>query len=456
MIFNIQELQKASQGKLVQGNSSIRVKGISINSRSLKTGDAFIAIAGKNFDGHDFVFDAIKKKAAAVIIAKNLEGIPTHVPVIQVKDTIQALGQIARNYRDRFRIPVIAITGSAGKTTTKEMLAYTLAGRFKVLKNIGTENNHIGVPLTLLKLNSRYDMAVIELGTNRPGDIRWLTYIANPKVAIMTNIGESHLELLKSPLGVFREKFDLVRGMAKRGTVIFNGDDDYLNKIPSYQLSHKLIKFAIENKAEYQAGDIHMDHCSLHFAVNSKKGWKLRTLSRHNIYNALVAISCAKQFKMKESLIQKRLVQFRFPQGRQYVGKLGKGWLIDDTYNANPVSLRSALQTLSSLDIGGRKILVCGDMLELGTRSETLHRSVGRLVAVSNLNVLLTFGKMSEWIAKEAKKDNRALVVSHCRSVEQINKKLKNYCQTGDAILVKGSRGMRMERVVEFLKKNFN
>src|SRR3989338_2577782 len=355
MMFNVEELQKASQGKLIQGKSSARVKGVSINSRAIKKGEVFIAIPGPNFDGHDFVTDAIKKKAAVVIVTKNLKRIPGYIPVIQVKDTVKALGKIARAFRDRFSIPVIAITGSAGKTTTKEMLAYTLGNDFNVLKNIKTENNHIGVPLTLLKLKPKHEIAVIELGTNRPKDIRWLTYIVNPQVAILTNIGESHLELLKSPSGVFQEKFDLVSGMKEGGTVIFNADDVYLNKIPSYRFAHKIVKYAIKNKADYQAGAIENHNGFLRFSVNGKKGWRLRTLAQHNIYNALVAISCGKQFKMSELAIQKRLARFRFPAGRQNVGKVGGCWLIDDTYNANPVSLRSALQTLSSLNVRGRK-----------------------------------------------------------------------------------------------------
>jgi UDP-N-acetylmuramoyl-tripeptide--D-alanyl-D-alanine ligase len=455
-MFNIEELRNITQGKLRQGDLSRQVKGISTNSRTIKKGEAFLAIVGKNFDGHQFVADAIGKKAAALIVTKDLKNVPAHISTIQVKNTIQALGRIARAYRDRFPIPVVAITGSAGKTTTKEMIAHTLQGRFRVLKNIATENNHIGVPLTLFKLRPRHEIAVIEVGTNRPGDIRWLTAIANPNVALLTNIGESHLELLKTPAGVFKEKFDLVKGMQKKGVVIFNADDPYLRKIAARGFAHKTITFAINQPADYRAGSLKNRQGILTFEVNGKKGWKMRALARHNVYNALAAISCARYFKMDDAGIKRRLAGFRFPAGRQRVDRIGRCWLIDDSYNANPVSLRSALETLSSLNIDGRRILVCGDMLELGQQSKELHRSMGRLAAVSRLDVLLTFGTMSGWMAQEARKGNRDLIVSHCRSVEEINRKLKTYCRSGDAILIKGSRGMRMERVVEFLKQKLN
>lgn len=455
-MFNVQELQRITGGKLIQGKSSVKVKGVSINSRAIKKGELFIAIAGPNFDGHQFVADAVAKKAAAVIVAKAVKGVPADIPVIRVKDTVKALGRIARAYRDRFKIPVVAVTGSAGKTTTKEMVADILSVSFKVLKNIATENNHIGVPLTLFKLRPAHDIAVIEVGTNRPGDIKWLTYIANPQAAILTNIGESHLELLKSPQGVFREKLELVKGMRKGGTVIVNADDRYLNKIAAGRLGHKVIRYALRNKADYRAGSIESRNGRLHFAVNGKKGWVISSLANHNIYNALASISCARYFQMSDTAIQKRLARFRPAKGRQQISRMGRCWLIDDTYNANPISLRSALQTLISLNTKGRKILVCGDMLELGKQSEHLHRSIGRLVAGANLDLLLTFGKMSRFIAQEAQGGNAGLAVSHCPSIEKINEKLEKYCSPGDAILVKGSRGMKMERIVDFLRKNLN
>lgn len=454
-MFTLQEILKITNGTLQGATKSSGITGVCTDSRKLQAGDLFIAIKGESFDGHHFVNEVIRKSASAVIVS-NYYGISNNkkVPIIRVRDTVKALGQIARFHRDRFSIPVIAITGSTGKTTTKEMIAAVLETRYNVLKNIATENNHIGVPQTLLRLNARHDVAVVELGTNHFGEIRYLTEIAHPTMAILTNIGESHLEFFKTSRGVFREKFDLVKYMSRPGTVLFNVDDRHLSKITRRTARHRLIQFGIKNASTYRADRIRMkEDCGLTFRVNKKEIFKLKTITTHNAYNALAAIGCGHILGIGFQGASRALSRFNFPKGRQTFERIGSYWIIDDTYNANPVSFKSAMETLKSLNVPGRKILVCGDMFELGSQSEKLHRLAGEFVVDAKVNFVMTVGKKSKLISERFKKNGNRLYTRHFASLEPACHSLKDYLRKGDAILVKGSRGMHMEKMVEFLRK---
>ncbi len=467
MNISLQDVLKSTQGALLQGEIFDSVRGISINSKTVKPGDLFIAIKGQRFDGHDFVRQAIDRGAKAVVVSQSLQRLnrrrvnnATHaigrngyskIALIRVDDTTLALGHIARMYRNRFPIPVIAITGSAGKTTTKEMLAHVLQARYKVLKNEGTENNQIGVPLTLLKLRPDHEIVVIELGTNRPGDIRWLTCVANPTIAVMTNVGESHLELLKSLKDVFREKFELVKRMESHGQVIVNRDDEYLKEVPALASRHAVFTFGVQNPADYQASQIEVRRQQLKFQVNDQHSMILRSPVVKNVYNALATISCARLLRIDYETIRQRLQDFRPARQRQDLRKVNGFWVIDDTYNANPVSFRSAIETLNVFRTHGRKILVCGDMLELGKSSIPLHRSMGELAGCANLDMILTYGNFSQSLSRAAKMRNPRLSIFHYHQLGAVHRRLQNYLLPGDVILVKGSRGMHMERTVEFL-----
>ena len=454
MNLTIPEILQATQGKLLQGNPGVKLGRVSTDSRTLQSGDIFIAIKGDNFDGHDFIKE-VAPNAVLVIVAKEHIPIRKDTAVIYVKDTVKALGEIARFYRRKFKIPVIAITGSTGKTTTKEMLAKVLSAKFKVLSNVGTQNNHIGVPLTLFKLSKEHQVVVLEFGTNRFGDIRWLTHVAEPTVAVYTNIGESHLEFLKTPSGVLKEKLELAKNMPARSKIIINADNAYLAKLKERDLGKKIIRFGIQKKADYQASRCELvENRHMRFVVNGRYPMALRTPVAENIYNALAAISCGRLFRISYNDIKIALGQMDFPKGRQAVCKVGDYWFIDDTYNANPMSLRSAISTLSRLKTSGRKVLVCADMLELGAKSAPLHSAIGNFVAAANIDSVFTFGKFSRFISEAARAKNARLAVRHFTSLPQLHEQLKKYCRPGDAILVKGSRSMHMERTVDFLNKN--
>ena len=330
-MLTAKDIVKATGGRLIQGSGSEKFFGVSIDSRTVQRGNLFIAIKGDRFDGHDFIKQVARKKIAAMVISKENVNVPKKIPVIKVADTTKALGLLARYHRDRFEIPVIAITGSAGKTTTKEMSASVLAKRYRTLKNIATQNNHIGVPMTLLKLTKSHEAVVVELGTNHFGEIAWLTRVANPTIAVMTNIGESHLEFLKNLSGVFKEKLDIASTMNRRGTVIFNNDDPFLRRIPKCINRYRLVSFGMRRRSCYRVAGIRIENSSLRFRVNAMKGFELKTPAKHNVYNALAAICCGALLDVRPKHMRAALRNFRFPKGRQQVYSVGRLRIIDDS-----------------------------------------------------------------------------------------------------------------------------
>ena len=454
-MLTIAEIVQATRGRLIQGRLSANIHGVSINSRTVKKGDLFVAIIGERFDAHAFIAQAVKKGARAVVVSKKVVCGPS-VTVVRVDDTTRALGFMALHYRKKFPIPLVAVTGSAGKTTTKELIAAVLKKRYRVLKNIKTENNQFGVPLTLLKLRKSHNIAVLELGTNQFGDIRWLSRIARPTVCVFTNIGDSHLQGLKTRAGVFKEKFRMIQGLNRKDCVIYNKDDDYLSTIAQSKITPKKISYGLNDNSDFRAKSIRLRQNRLtEFSVDGKR-FQLKTPAKHNIYNALAAIVCGRLFKVNFSDIQKAVGQYAFGLNRQEIKKIGSLLIIDDTYNSNPVSFKSAIETLNSLELKGRKILVCADMLELGGRARSLHEDMGKLVAKSKVHLVLTMGPYARFLKDTIGRMHGRIQSYHCGSLEEIHRRLKNFCRPGDVLLVKGSRAMKMERTVAFLTKHFN
>ncbi|MBU4334479.1 MAG: UDP-N-acetylmuramoyl-tripeptide--D-alanyl-D-alanine ligase, partial [Candidatus Omnitrophica bacterium] len=449
-----------TSGKLVRGVAGKKNLRISIDSRSIKPGEVFVAVRGKNFDGHKFIYDVISKGAAGIVSSKKIMWIPSNfrgktppeIPVIKVKDTNKALGDIAGFYRRKFDIPVVAITGSVGKTSTKEIASNVLMKKYPVLKNTKTENNMFGVSLTLLNLNKLHKAAVIEFGTNHFGEIAVLSKIARPTIAIFTNIGESHLQHLQTPAGVFREKFQLVKYMDKNGVIIFNADDEHLSSLLKKNLSQKTITFGIEKKADFQAVKIEKKGGKITFAVSGKK-YCLNTFVEHNIYNALAAICCGSLNNIGYNSILTGIKTPTDCQGRQKIRKFGKITVIDDTYNSNPLSFKSAIRTLGGLKAKGKKIIVCSDMLELGSTAKQLHENMSKDIEAAGIDLVVTFGSLAKHITN-ALKNSRITKATHYNSIEAVKRRVKVLCNDGDIVLVKGSRSTNMERIVEFLEKN--
>lgn len=449
-MFSIDEILKATGGALLSGNTDAPVSGISIDSRTINKGELFVAIKGGAFDGHDFIQEALKKGACGIISSKREEPpVVEGQALIKVRDTLKALGDIAAFHRRRFNIPVIGITGSNGKTTVKEMAAYILGRRYNVLKNKGTRNNLIGLPLTLLGLKQGYhSIAVLEMGANQSGEIKRLAKILMPTVGIITNIGQSHLEFLKDREGVFKAKSEMISELKKDDLVIINGDDTMLSRI---RPRSKRIKFGLKKSNDFRAKDI-KPGAGITFLLNEHHPLNINLFGMHNIYNALAAIAVASHFGINIPTIAEALTKFKAPSMRMERLEVNNIDIINDAYNSNPLSLKCAVEALSLLKTKGRKILVTGDMLELGAKARSLHTAAGRMIAKSSISHLITIGALSKHTALGAgqsgmNKNN----VYNCLDKKEAAGILKRIARPGDTALIKGSRDMRMEKIIELI-----
>jgi len=450
-VFKVNEIIKATRGKLIQGNLQDRLRGISTDSRRLKSQEAFLALRGENFDGHNFIPTALKSGAACVIAKKTAAlKIPKGIALVQVKDTTLALGDIARFKRKEFKKPVIAVSGSNGKTTVKDMIAWVLSKDAQVLKNEGTKNNQVGLSQTLIQLKENDDFAVVEIGTNHFGEMDYLAGIARPNIGVLTNIGPAHLEFLKNLKGVLKEKSVLLNNLVTPAIALLNADDEYLRcLIKQKRKDLHIFSYGIKEKSDFSASGIKLENGKVKFKVNRKFSFVLSTLGGHNVYNALAAIAVGRIFGLGSSEIISRLADFEFPRGRLNLVEFKGLKFIDDTYNSNPLSLKSALIALNAMSCKGKKILVMGDMLELGKQKELLHRQVAG--SITNVcDVLVAVGSLSMLTAQAARaRGFKNKNIFCCASVEQARDLLFNKIspQARDVILLKGSRLMKMEEV---------
>ncbi len=451
MGFTLGEIAAAVGGELLAGTARARIAGVSTDTRLVRRHQIFVAIKGDRFDGHDFLAQAVTQGATAVLVSRKDVAVPLSIAVIIVEDTVKALGRLARYHRFRFRIPVIAVTGSAGKTSTKEMIAAVLGQKYRVLYNQGTENNHIGVPMTLLKMSPRHEVAVIEMGTNHPGEIAWLAEITNPTAAVFTNVGPSHLEGLGSPEGVFEEKISLLKYLSADGCIITNADDPYWNRLLKMGLPQTVLSYGIKAEADIHASAVFLDARGIHVVMASKEEFILKTFSPGAAANALAAVACGKSQGVAMPLALKALSRLRPAKGRQCLIRAGGITFVDDTYNANPVSYANAFKAIEMMKIRGRAIMAAADMLELGEHSDEWHRSVGLAAAGSRLDAFFTCGAKAKLMGDAARSGRTSLDVRHFDGQEAMIEALKVYLQRGDVFLAKGSRGMRMEKVVQEL-----
>ncbi|MDD5130100.1 MAG: UDP-N-acetylmuramoyl-tripeptide--D-alanyl-D-alanine ligase [Candidatus Omnitrophica bacterium] len=451
-MFSVNEIIKATNGMLMQGSPAAKVPGISTDSRKLKPLEAFLALRGNNFDGHDFVPVAIKSKAGCLIVDKKLKNpVPLGLSVIKVKDTVLALGDIASYQRRKINLPVIAVTGSNGKTTTKDMVSWVLSAGARVLKNEGTKNNQIGLPQTLIQLTKQDRFAVVEIGTNHFGEVDYLAKIARPNIGIITNVGPSHLEFLKSLKGVLKEKSALLDSLVDPAIALINADDKLLKGLMKYPVTgRRIFSYGINTKCDFRAWDIKLTGVKVEFKVNSGFKFELPTLGDYNIYNALAAIGAGRILGFSYPDIRARLAVFKFPKGRLNLVEYNGLRFIDDTYNSNPLSLSAALSALHDAQCAGRKILVMGDMLELGRQKELLHRQIAW--SITNIcDLLVTVGDLARVTALAARKNGLAAKqVFCCANASQARDLLwkKISPDKDDLILVKGSRSMKMEEVL--------
>jgi UDP-N-acetylmuramoyl-tripeptide--D-alanyl-D-alanine ligase len=463
--FTIGDIVRGSRGALIGGDLGIAVAGISIDSRSLGVGEAFFAIRGERLDGHGFLRDAVGRGAACLVIHSVPDDLPPGVPVVLVDETTKALGRLAAWHRQRFSIPVAAVTGSNGKTTTKEMMAAVLGALGPVLKPQSIFNNQWGLPLTLLKLTAEHRAAALELGTNRPGEIATLAEIARPTIAAVTTVSSAHTEFLGSLDEVQREKSALVRAVPAAGAVVLNADDPRVLAMgaatPARIWTFSALGSALGNAlgaADIRAaGQVADTSEGVSFVLETSQGRRavrLHFAGRHNVTNALAAAGVGLALGLPLERIVQGLEAARPAKGRCVWRRAGALRILDDTYNANPVSVLAALDTLGTSAGGMRRVVVLGDMLELGPIAEAEHRAMGRAVAASGAAEFVGLGRSCR-IAVEAAREAGLAESHHADTFEDSVAHLLKRLAPGDAVLVKGSRGMRMERVVDALLARF-
>ncbi|HHV98112.1 MAG TPA: UDP-N-acetylmuramoyl-tripeptide--D-alanyl-D-alanine ligase [Clostridiaceae bacterium] len=447
------EIMDAVGGTFLSGNSETVITGVSTDSRTISAGNLFIPIAGARFDGHDFIGQAFERGAAACLTHK--EDIPdVSGTVIKVSDTLRALGDLASFYRKKFNIPVVGITGSVGKTSTKEMVAAVLSQQYRVMKTEGNFNNEIGLPLTMFSLDKSHQCAVIEMGMSGFGEISRLSRISQPDIAIITNIGLSHIEKLGSRQNILKAKMEILDGLSRNGVVILNGDDQLLSGMRNL-LPYKTIFYGLEDDADYQAFDIKTaGEQGTYFKIEiNNKTYEVHipVPGIHNVHNALAAIAAGIELKVPVEKIIKGIGEYTPAKMRLNILSFNGIKIINDTYNASPQSMEAALGVLKDIE-GNRKIAVLGDMLEMGSWADKAHKDVGKFAFESGVELLITVGENGRNIARGALDSGmNPEKVHQCETNEEIVNLLEGLMTNGDVILVKGSRGMKMEEIVERL-----
>ncbi|MEK6576904.1 MAG: UDP-N-acetylmuramoyl-tripeptide--D-alanyl-D-alanine ligase [Nitrospirota bacterium] len=461
-MFTLDEIISATVGKSVGKKSRTEINGVSTDSRNINPGDLFVPLKGKKFDGHIFIDQAFKMGASSALISNeyistiNKELLGGRI-VIQVEDTLMALQGLAAMHRRRFNIPVIAVTGSNGKTTTKEMAYSILNNSLKTLRNEGNLNNYIGVPLTIFKLSPDHQAFIAEMGISIKGELSELCKIALPTKGVITNIGPTHLETLGSIEGVAEAKYELARFTeATGGCLILNGDDPYLARlIPDIKAD--LLTYGMEKEAKIRGvrSDLKEGYGEslIIRRYDGETDIQLRLFGRHNIYNALAAAAIATSLGFRLDEIKRGLEGFVPVPLRSETVRLRKGtMIINDSYNANPASMRCAISTLGEVKGRGMAIAVLGDMLELGASSMDAHLEIGRFTATCGIDRLILYGDMAAQIqkgAKDAGMDQKSIRI--CGNKDDIPQLLLEMAGKDDAILVKGSRGMGLDSVVKKL-----
>lgn len=463
--FLVSELVEATKGEILQGESQWHCDGISTDTRTLEAGNLFVALRGENFDGHDYLDKAAGCGASGLLIRidhkERLSSTPEELPAIGVSDTLEAYGQIAGYWRRKFNIPVIAITGSSGKTTTKEMVAAIVSRGKNTLKTEGNLNNQIGLPLTLFGLTSLHQIAVVEMGTNCPGEILKLANIAKPDIGLITNIGPAHLEGLGSLKAIAEEKGSLWKAMAGQGTAVINNDDPLIVSLGE-KWSLKRITFGMENQSDVMARHIKAEGSEgVHFDLFLEDVIVpvfLRAVGNYNIKNALGAASACYALGLSPEEIAAGLANFRPIEGRTQIIQLANGiHLLTDTYNANPYSVAEVLKTLQELRGSKKAIAVLGDMLELGKTAEKWHYEIGAIVAKNSIDLLFLKGTMTRHLAQGAIENGFSKEkIIFFENPGEVVSRLLPVLNHGDWILIKGSRKMKMEAIEEEIIKLLN
>ena len=457
------EIIEATRGELLCGDLRRPFSGVSIDSRNISADHLFVAIAGEIHDGHEFTSNIVDQGVGGLVISRHKAGqMPiaawktNNIACIAVEDTTRALGDMAAFNRLRSHASVVAITGSNGKTTTRRMTTMVLDRQYDTLTAVGNFNNEIGLPLTLLGLSTDHQWAILELGTNNPGEIARLTEICTPDIGVLTNIGPAHLEGLGSIEGVMQEKGDLLKSLGRDGKAILNADDPRVFQLAS-KTKAEVILYGLSREATIRAEDVNETKQTISFTLifgGESIAVQLNSAGRFMVSNALAAAAVGHQTGLSCETVKTGLEAFKPVSGRMNIKHLPGGiHLIDDTYNANPESMKAAFATLNTMRAGARGVVVLGDMLELGVQAQTLHRKVGARAARLGISRLYAYGEFAAEVTTGAQDEGMPPTDTFEGSHDEIVEDLKNWLQPGDWLLVKGSRGMAMENVVRKLQE---
>ena len=438
----------------VQKDFNTLVKGVSIDSRKISTGNLFIPFKGEQTDGHKYAEKALDQGAAAVFWQEDVPDPPTNGPVLIVKDTLLALQELAKAYRDQLSVKVVGITGSNGKTTTKDITASVLSETYRIQKTEGNFNNNIGLPLTILALEESTEIAILEMGMSSRGEISLLTKIARPDAAIITNIGEAHLLDLGSREEIAAAKFEITEGLAPDGLFIFPGNEPLLQEKVASLKNVRLVTFGDSPENDAYPMELTLEERGSTFTTSifPNELLFLPIAGKHNVMNTLAAVLAAKEFSVPASDVKNGLNSVKLSTMRMEWRKGINGTtILNDSYNSSPTALRAVIGMLESMDGGKDKIAVLGDMLELGDKEKEYHEQIGEEIDPAKIKYVYTYGDLGKWIAKGAEKNFPDGHVFSFQDQGELIDSLKDKISGGDLIVVKASRGMKLEKVVEAL-----
>jgi UDP-N-acetylmuramoyl-tripeptide--D-alanyl-D-alanine ligase len=445
------------------GLKNFTVSGVSIDSRTMKAGEIFLAVRGDQFDGHNFISKAIEAGAAGIIVERRWAEVNAsmmvsiNIPRLIVENTVQALGTLANQHRRKFDIPVIAIGGSNGKTTTKDMVRSVLGTKYHVLSTEGNLNNHIGVPQTLFRLEKKHDVAVVEIGANHPGEIEYLCSVLEPTHGLLTNIGREHLEFFGSLEGVAQSEGELFAWIVKHhGFIFINADDPYITRLAKKNkkgMSYGFSARGVSIKGKIESFTARAE-ALLQVTPRGKRAFQVTVgvSGEHNAQNALAAAAVGMKMNVPVADIKKTLASFIPASKRMQVEQIAQVTILNDTYNANPDSTLAALTTLQLMKATGKKIAVLADMFEMGKHADELHKQMGKNTARCGVDILLTFGPLSKALHEAAAVETKA----HFENKSALTEYLVRLLSDGDLVLVKGSRGMKMEEVITNLREQLS
>ncbi len=454
--LTINEINNAVNGKVINFFNNSIIDNIVIDSRKANNNSLYIPIIGEIHDGHIFLEDAYNNGCRNFIIDENHSFLKNDSNIIQIKDTTIFLGNISKYYKEKFNIPFIAVTGSVGKTSTKDMIYSVLNKKYKTLKNIGNLNSNIGLPRTLFNLDNSYETAVVEMGLSYKGDIEYLANLVNPNIAVISNIGLSHIENFNNQDEIFDSKMEITSNFSKDSLLIVNGDDEYLMTLKNKKLNYKLLSYGFNNDNDIYCNNYAINESNIEFTCvinNQEETFIIPTIAKHNILNAMAAILVGLNLNMNIEDIKEGLKTFAITKGRLTIINKRNITIIDDSYNASADSMISALSVLSSYKT--RRVAILGDVLETGSYERQIHEKIGSNI-INNVDLLITVGNSSKYIDLKAMEEGFSKEnILHFYNYEEVINNIDNIIKENDTILVKASHGIELDKVVEYLEQKY-